>query len=119
MPFTPYYFGPGLAVNAVAPRYFSFSAFVFSRVLTDIEPLCYLPSGEAPIHRFFHTCAGATLVGAVSYLVGRPLCGFRLARLRHTFGWRLAGLHLYCLVAGIVGLIVLGLRRLVVRGRND
>jgi hypothetical protein len=174
MPFTPYHFGPGLAVKAVAPRHFSFSVFVFSQVLTDLEPLYYMLSGEAPVHRLFHTCAGATMVAAVSYLVGRPLCGFCLALLRHTFGWRFADLresvrlispnaalsagfigayshvaldsimhndtrpfaplsdanplyniisvsdlHLYCLVAGVVGLIGLGLWRLVDRGRNE
>ena len=174
VPFTPYHFGPGLAVKAVAPRHFSFSVFVFSQVLTDIEPLYYMLSGQAPIHRFFHTYAGATFVAAVSYLIGRPLCGFCRALVRHTFGWRLADLresvrlisptaalsaafigsyshvaldsimhhdthplapfsnanplygmisvsdlHLYCLVAGVVGLLGLSLWRLGDHGRNQ
>lgn len=164
MPFTPFHFGPGLAVKAATPRYFSFSVFVFSQVLIDIEPLYYLLSGEAQAHRFLHTYLGATVIAAVSYVIGRPLCGFCLAMFRHTFGWRLsdmreairlisptsalsaaiigpcshvaldsimhpdarplapfsdanplfhaisaAELQLYCIVAGVVGLIGLGL----------
>ena len=174
MPFTPFHFGPGLAVKAAAPRYFSFSVFVFSQVLIDIEPLYYLLNEEAPVHRFFHTYLGATVIAAVSYLIGRPLCGFCLALFRRTFGWRLsdlreairlisptaalsaaligcyshvaldsilhgdmhplapfsdanplfhmisvAELHLYCIVAGVVGLIGLGFWWLVDQDRND
>ncbi len=90
MPFTPYHFGPGLAVKAAAPRYFSFSVFVFSQVLVDIEPLYYLLSGEAPVHRFFHTYLGATVIVAVSFVLGRPLCGLCLAIFSRTFGFRMS-----------------------------
>ena len=174
MPFTPFHFGPGLAVKAAAPRYFSFSVFVFSQVLTDIETLYYMLSGEAPVHRFFHTYLGATVIAAVSYVIGRPLCGMCLALFRRTFGWRLsdlretirlinptaalsaaligafshvaldsimhgdshplapfsdanpllhtisvAELHRYCMVAGIVGLISLGLWWMIRRNGTD
>jgi hypothetical protein len=173
MPFTPYHFGPGLAAKAMAPRHFSFSVFVFSQVLTDVEPLYYILIGEASIHRFFHTCVGATLVGVVSYFIGRPLCGIGLALLRHTCDRNrvdlreavrlirptaalsaafigsyshvmldsivhpdarplapfsnanplyhmvsVAALREYCLAAGVLGLIGLGLWRLVGQRRN-
>jgi membrane-bound metal-dependent hydrolase YbcI (DUF457 family) len=92
MPFTPFHFGPGLAVKVAAPRYFSFSVFVFSQVLIDVEPLYYLLRGEAPVHRFFHTYLGATAIAAASYLLGRPLCALGLAVFRRTFGWRMSDL---------------------------
>jgi hypothetical protein len=93
MPFTPFHFGPGLAVKAAAPRYFSFSVFVFSQLLIDIEPLYYLLRGEAPLHRFFHTYPGAAVIAVASYALGRPLGGLGLALIRRTFGWRLSDLH--------------------------
>ena len=79
MPFTPFHFGPGLAAKVVAPSYFSFLVFVFSQVLIDIEPLYFMLNGEWPIHRFFHTYLGATVIGIASFVFGRPVCGVFLA----------------------------------------
>ena len=46
MPITPFHFGPGAAVKAVAPRHFSFTVFAFSQVMIDLEPIgsCELPA---------------------------------------------------------------------------
>ena len=173
MPFTPYHFGPGLAVKAAAPRYFSLSVFVFSQVLIDLEPLYFMLTGEWPVHRFFHTCLGATVIAAVSYVPGGPLCGLCLAIFRRDFGFRMsdvlaamkmitptaalsaaiigsyshvaldsimhgdthplapfsdanpllhsisvAELHLYCIVAGLAGLIGMGFWWLVRQDRR-
>ena len=60
MPFTPFHFGVGAALHAIAPRRVSFLAFCAGNVVTDVEPLYYMLSGQAHIHRFLHTVAGAT-----------------------------------------------------------
>jgi hypothetical protein len=73
MPFTPLHFGPGLALKAVAPR-ISFTVFMFSQVLIDLEPLFFMVMGEWHLHRFFHTYLGAVLIVFISVVVGRPLC---------------------------------------------
>jgi hypothetical protein len=78
MPFTPFHFGPGAAIKAVAPRHFSFTVFCFSQVVTDCETLYYMVQGLHPWHRFFHTYVGATLIAILSILVGRLICQFGL-----------------------------------------
>lgn len=69
MPFTPFHFGPGAAIHAVAPRQVSFIAFVAANVLMDVEPLYYMLTGQAHLHRFVHTYVGATLVAAATLLL--------------------------------------------------
>ncbi len=66
MPFTPFHFGPGMALKAAAPRHFSFIAFCVANVLTDVEPLYFMLAKEYPLHRFLHTLVGATLTAAVT-----------------------------------------------------
>lgn len=62
MPFTPFHFAPGAALHALAPRQLSFMAFAGANVLVDVEPLYFMLIGQAPLHRFFHTYIGVTLV---------------------------------------------------------
>lgn len=62
MPFTPFHFGPAAFSHAMAPRHVSFLAFCTANVLIEIEPLYYLLNREFPLHRFFHTCLGSTLI---------------------------------------------------------
>ncbi len=74
MPFTPYHFGPGAALHAAAPKHVSFWAFCGANVLIDIEPLVYMLSDQYPLHRFFHTYVGASLIwpaGVALYLGAR------------------------------------------------
>src|SRR5947207_9080401 len=78
MPFTPFHFGPGAAIKAVAPKYFSFTVFCFAQVATDCETAYYMIQGMYPWHRFFHTYFGATIVGCGSVILGRPLCQLAL-----------------------------------------
>lgn len=53
MPFTPFHFGPGAAIHALAPRKVSFIAFVAANVLMDVEPLYYMLTRQDHLHRFF------------------------------------------------------------------
>ena len=61
MPITPFHFGPGAALQAMAPRHISFLAFCAANVLIDVESLYNLVHGRHPVHAFFHTYVGATL----------------------------------------------------------
>jgi membrane-bound metal-dependent hydrolase YbcI (DUF457 family) len=78
MPFTPFHFGPGAALKAAMRSRFSFTVFCYSQVVTDFESAFYLFRGEYPVHRFFHTYLGATLVGLACALTGRHMCQFAL-----------------------------------------
>jgi hypothetical protein len=74
MPFTPYHFGPGAAVKAVIPRYFSFTVFCFAQVVIDCETAYHMLRHEYPIHRWMHTYVGATAIAVFCIVVGRPIC---------------------------------------------
>lgn len=82
MPFTPFHFGPGALIKACAPQHVSFTVFAFTQVLIDVEPLYFMLRGEYPVHRFFHSYLGATLVVLAAYLLGRPIAGIALALFR-------------------------------------
>src|SRR5215212_4971268 len=66
MPVTPFHFGPGAALHAFAPRHFSFLAFCAANVLIDLESLYNLRTNTYPVHQFFHTYVGASLVLAAT-----------------------------------------------------
>lgn len=71
MPITPFHFGPGAAIKAVAPRHFSLSTFVLTQVLIDMESLYNIVYSNWPVHAFFHTYVGVTLAAVVAMLTGR------------------------------------------------
>ena len=73
MPFTPFHCGPGLALKAIAPKRFSFCVFAITQVAIDVEVLWHLLDGTGPLHRECHTYVGATFVGAVCFLAGKPV----------------------------------------------
>jgi membrane-bound metal-dependent hydrolase YbcI (DUF457 family) len=88
MPITPFHFGPGALLHAVAPRQVSFLAYCAANVLIDLESLYNLVNDRHPVHAFLHTYVGATLVipaTVLFFLLARRLAsGGRLPR---TFGW--------------------------------
>ena len=160
MPITPFHFGPGALLHAMAPRHVSFIAFCAANVLIDVESLYNLVERRHPVHAFFHTYLGATLVAlaCIVAFIGLSRLSARLP-LPDLFGWKALGLrpvvlgavlgawshvaldslmhadiaplapltsanallgavglgvlHGACLLAGLVGLAVLGIRRLV------
>ncbi len=69
MPFTPFHFGPGAALHTVAPKHVSFLAFCSANILIDIEPLYYMLTHQYPLHRFFHTYVGATIIMVLTALI--------------------------------------------------
>src|SRR5882724_3951070 len=66
MPVTPFHFGPGATIHALAPQYVSFLSFCAANVLMDVEPLYYMLTNQYPLHRFFHTYVGASLITAAT-----------------------------------------------------
>ena len=160
MPITPFHFGPGAAIHAIAPKHVSFLAFCSANVLIDIEPLYYMVTGQYPLHRFLHTYIGATVIMVATALIF--FFALKLAsrvRLPNLFQWQslkplpiwlgaaagsyshivldsvmhadivplspfsevnvlyqlvsLGELHLFCVFAAVLGLALLGIRRLL------
>lgn len=66
MPFTPFHFGPGALLHALAPRQISFLAFAAANVVIDVEPLYFMLTHQHRLHRFFHTYIGAALIVAAT-----------------------------------------------------
>ena len=93
MPITPFHFGPGAVIHALAPKQVSFIAFCAANVLIDVEPLYFMLTHQYPVHRFFHTLVGAGLVVLATcglfYGARWFAARFWLPRL---FGWRELGL---------------------------
>ncbi|HEY0589424.1 MAG TPA: hypothetical protein VGD52_25070 [Pseudoduganella sp.] len=85
MPITPFHFGPGAAIHAIAPQRVSFIAFCSANVLIDIEPIYYIGTGQFPLHRFFHTYIGAMLIAMLTIAL---FCAARGLRLPNLFSWR-------------------------------
>jgi hypothetical protein len=93
MPFTPFHFGPGAAIHAVAPRHISFLAFCAANVIIDVEPLYFILSNQYPLHRFLHTYIGASLITLAT--VALFVTARRLASriwLPNLFKWQRLGL---------------------------
>src|SRR5262245_2928584 len=72
--------GPALLLKGLAPRRFSLLIFGFSQCLMDIEPAVRFFRQDPILHGFTHTYLGATLLGVVALLAGRPLCQYLLRR---------------------------------------
>lgn len=165
MPITPFHFGPGAVIHAVAPRQVSFLAFCAANVLIDSEPLYYMLTHQERLHRFFHTYVGASLV-ALATLALFLVCRWIARRfwLPNPFEWQslsplavavgaaagtfshivldsimhsditplspfsdanplfwltsLAALLWFCLVSGVLALLILGIRHVAVN-RNE
>ncbi|MEO6026004.1 MAG: metal-dependent hydrolase [Candidatus Binatia bacterium] len=66
--------GPGLALKSVIERRMSLTVFGFSQLLIDLEPGIGLVRGSPVLHGVTHTFVGATLIGLVATVLGRPLC---------------------------------------------
>jgi membrane-bound metal-dependent hydrolase YbcI (DUF457 family) len=102
VPITPFHFGPGALVHAVAPRRVSFIAFVAANCITDVESIYNILRNTPPLHRFLHTFAGATLVAVLTtalFLLMRLWS--RKVTLPNWFQWQQLGLSAVLLGAAI------------------
>jgi membrane-bound metal-dependent hydrolase YbcI (DUF457 family) len=63
MPFTPYHLGPALFFGLLFLSFLDFPTFLAANVVVDIEPLLIMVFGlPYPLHGFFHSLLGGTLV---------------------------------------------------------
>ncbi|MBM4019761.1 MAG: hypothetical protein FJ288_15810 [Planctomycetes bacterium] len=60
MPFTPFHFGPALAIKVAGGRWFSLLAFAAAQVAIDAEAGYNLAQGCWPVHGLLHTYVGST-----------------------------------------------------------
>lgn len=66
MPFTPYHFGPGLFLGVLLFPFIDFSTVIIASMFIDIEPIAVLMFGlPYPLHGFFHSYVGATILSCV------------------------------------------------------
>jgi membrane-bound metal-dependent hydrolase YbcI (DUF457 family) len=63
MPFTPYHLGPALFLGLLFISFIDFPTFLISSVIVDVEPFLVLFLNlNYPLHGFFHSLLGGTLV---------------------------------------------------------
>jgi hypothetical protein len=91
MPVTPWHLGPGAAFKSLAPERISFTVFVFTQGIMDAEPLYWMLQGEYPLHRAFHTLAGAAFLTLLGATMGRWACIWTLRFWNGRYGTLLQG----------------------------
>ena len=70
MPFTPYHFGPALFLGLLFLSFIDFPTFLVASVIVDIEPFLVLALNlDYPLHGFFHSLLGGTLVAILLALL--------------------------------------------------
>jgi membrane-bound metal-dependent hydrolase YbcI (DUF457 family) len=70
MPFTPYHLGPGLFVGLLLLGFIDFPTFLIANIIVDVEPLLVLAFNlDYPLHGFFHSLLGGTLVAVPLALI--------------------------------------------------
>ena len=70
MPFTPYHLGPGLLVGLLLLSFIDFPTFLIASVIVDVEPFLVLTLNlNYPLHGFFHSLLGGTLLALPLALV--------------------------------------------------
>jgi hypothetical protein len=86
MPITLLHLGPGAVFKAAGGKRFSFVVFGLAQFAMDLEPIGRFLVGSSQLHGPVHSLLGATVVGAIVLMAGKPL-GKRLLRL---WNWRLS-----------------------------
>jgi membrane-bound metal-dependent hydrolase YbcI (DUF457 family) len=74
MPITPFHGGLGLLCKPALGRRFSFTIFVATQVVIDLESGYFLLTRQYPVHRFLHTFVGASLACLFVAVVLRRPC---------------------------------------------
>ncbi len=70
MPFTPFHLGPGLFLGLLLLRFIDFPTFLIANVIVDVEPFLVLMFDlDYPLHGFFHSFLGGTVVALFLALV--------------------------------------------------
>jgi len=70
MPFTPYHLGPALLIGFLFLGFIDFPTFLVANVIVDAEPFLVLALNlNYPLHGFFHSFIGGTLIAVLLALV--------------------------------------------------
>ncbi|MEG2273493.1 MAG: DUF4184 family protein, partial [Acinetobacter sp.] len=88
--FTPLHLGVGACCKAVGQRRFSFMIFAGTQVLMDIEPLLGLIYNWQYLHLYTHNLVGATLIGSLALLMGKPISQWVLRSVLNYRDWRIS-----------------------------
>ena len=63
LPLTPFHSGPGLLIGLLLFSYLDFSTFLVASILIDVEPILVIIFDlDYPLHGFFHSFLGGTLI---------------------------------------------------------
>ena len=77
MPFTPFHLGPAVLIGFILLGYLDLPTFIVASVLVDLEPLAVLVFGlPGPLHGFFHSFLGASVVAVLLAVVVSRVRGF-------------------------------------------
>ncbi len=74
MPITPFHLIAITPVKAIAPKHFSWSVFVLTNIIIDLEPITLFLVTMNPQHLVFHTILGATLIAVLCASFGKKWC---------------------------------------------
>ncbi|RDE12878.1 MAG: hypothetical protein C4K48_09440 [Candidatus Thorarchaeota archaeon] len=74
MPFTPYHFGFGFFLGIIFFPFIDFTVVMIASVVLDLEPLTIIILDlPLPLHGFFHTYLGATIISLLLTVCIWPL----------------------------------------------
>ena len=77
MPFTPFHLGPGLLLGLLLLSFIDFPTFLVANVIVDVEPFLVLTFDlDYPLHGFFHSFLGGTLVALLLAVIMNGIRGF-------------------------------------------
>lgn len=63
MPFTPFHLGPGLALGMIFKWWINIPAILLASIIVDVRSIYCFFIGNCQLHGFFHTFAGAAILG--------------------------------------------------------
>ena len=76
MPFTPFHLGPGLLIGILLFSKMDFASILISSMAVDVEPfLIVMFRLPLPLHGFFHSYFGGTIIACLTALGIYPLRG--------------------------------------------
>ncbi|MHA1966011.1 MAG: hypothetical protein ACW97G_15665 [Candidatus Thorarchaeota archaeon] len=103
MPFTPYHFGPALLTGVLLFPFIDFTTVMVASVILDLEPLAVIFfSLPMPLHAFFHTYLGATIVALILAIGIFPFRKY-LNEIVSFFGLKQESSFRYIIPASLIG----------------
>ncbi len=103
MPFTPYHFGPALLIGVLLFPFIDFSTMMIASVILDFEPLSVIIFDlQLPLHAFFHTYVGATIVAIILSIGIYPFRKY-LNRFVSLFGLKQESSFQHIMAASFIG----------------